>query len=54
VPADWDVAEAAQRMEASIRGAGFHPLRLDLAHDAGFAAAAVPLGVGLPGRRGAR
>jgi hypothetical protein len=54
VPADWDAAEAAQRMEASIRSAGFHPLRLDLAHDGGFAAASVPLGVGLPGRRGPR
>ena len=31
----------------SIRRAGFAPLRLDLAQDAGFAAATIPLGIGL-------
>jgi hypothetical protein len=30
------------------------PLRLDLAQDSGFAAATIPLGIGLPDRRGRR
>ena len=52
VPSTWPVAEYGRRLEASIRAAGFTPLRLDLAQDAGFAAAAIPLGIGLPRRRG--
>jgi hypothetical protein len=48
------VAEHGRRLDASIRGAGFVPLRLDLAQDSGFAAAAIPLGIGLPDRRGRR
>ena len=41
------VAEFGRRLDASIRLAGFAPLRLDLAQDAGFAAATIPLGLGL-------
>jgi hypothetical protein len=52
VPASWPVAEYGERLAASVRAAGFVPLRLDLAQDSGFAAAAVPLGVGLPRARG--
>lgn len=52
VPASWPVADAGRGLEASIRAAGFTPLRLDLAQDSGFAAACVPLGIGLPRRRG--
>jgi hypothetical protein len=51
VPATWPVEEHGRRLESSIRSAGFVPLRLDLAQDSGFAAAAVPLGIGLPDRR---
>ena len=51
VPSTWSIADAGRRLESSIRGAGFNPLRLDLAQDSGFAAAAIPLGVGLPRRR---
>ncbi|WP_366525381.1 SCO6880 family protein, partial [Propioniciclava sp.] len=41
------VAEFGRRLDASIRRAGFAPLRLDLAQDAGFAAATLPIGLGL-------
>lgn len=51
VPSTWPVADAGRGLEASIRAAGFAPLRLDLAQDSGFAAACIPLGVGLPRRR---
>ena len=54
VPASWPVAEHGRRLDAAIRSAGFVPLRLDLAQDSGFAAAAIPLGIGLPNRRGRR
>nr|WP_091112803.1 SCO6880 family protein [Geodermatophilus dictyosporus] len=54
VPSTWPVAEYGRRLDASIRGAGYVPLRLDLAQDSGFAAAAIPLGIGLPDRRGRR
>ncbi|WP_242472003.1 SCO6880 family protein [Blastococcus sp. TML/C7B] len=54
VPATWPVDEHGRRLAASVRAAGFVPLRLDLAQDSGFAAAAIPLGVGLPNRRGRR
>ena len=54
VPAGWPIAEQASRLDTSIRAAGFIPQRLDLAHDSGFAAACVPLGIGLPRRRGRR
>lgn len=52
VPSTWSIAEAGRGLEATIRAAGFTPLRLDLAQDSGFAAACIPLGVGLPRRRG--
>ena len=54
VPASWPVHEYGRRLSAAIRLAGYVPLRLDLAQDAGFAAAAVPLGIGLPTRGGRR
>ena len=54
VPAHWSISEHGRRLEASIRGAGFTPLRLDLAQDSGFAAACIPLGIGLPRRRDSR
>ncbi len=54
VPNTWPVSEFGRRLDASIRIGGFIPLRLDLAQDAGFAAAAIPLGVGLPRTRGWR
>ncbi len=47
VPATMRIAEFGRRLDASIRRAGFAPLRLDLAQDAGFAAANIPLGIGL-------
>jgi hypothetical protein len=51
VPSTWSISDAGRRLESSIRSAGFHPQRLDLAQDAGFVAAAIPLGIGLPRRR---
>jgi hypothetical protein len=54
VPTTWPVEDFGRRLEASIRAAGFPPLRLDLAQDAGFAAACIPLGIGLPERRSLR
>lgn len=41
------IAECGRRLDASIRRAGFAPLRLDLAQDAAFAACVVPLGISL-------
>ena len=52
VPADWDTHDYARRLDASVRLCGFTPLPLDGAHDAAFAAATIPLGIGLPRRRG--
>jgi hypothetical protein len=46
-PKTAPIAEYGARLDAAIRRAGFAPLRLDLAHDVGFAASVVPLGVGL-------
>jgi hypothetical protein len=54
VPTTWAVEDFGRRLEASVRASGFPPLRLDLAQDAGFAAACIPLGIGLPQRRGIR
>lgn len=51
VPKTARVTEFGRRLDAAIRRAGFAPLRLDLAQDAGFAASTVPLGVSLT-RRG--
>jgi hypothetical protein len=54
VPNTWPVAEFGRRLDASIRLAGFIPQRLDGAQDAAFAAGAIPLGIGVPRRRGQR
>ncbi len=54
VPGTWSITDYGRRLEASITGSGFKPLRLDLAQDSGFAAACIPLGVGLPRRRGTK
>ena len=51
VPSTWSIDAYAGTLESSVRGSGFVPLRLDLAQDSGFAAACVPLGIGLPRRR---
>jgi hypothetical protein len=51
VPKTARIAEYGRRLDASVRSAGFAPLRLDLAHDVGVAASTVPLGVSLT-RRG--
>ncbi|MFK5584359.1 SCO6880 family protein [Serinicoccus sp. LYQ131] len=47
VPKTVRAAEAGRRLDSSIRRAGFAPLRLDLAHDAAFAASVVPMGISL-------
>jgi hypothetical protein len=47
VPTTMRIAEFGRRLDAAVRRAGFAPLRLDLAQDAGFAAANIPLGIGL-------
>ena len=52
VPNTSNPASAGRRLDASIRRAGFAPLRLDLAQDLAFCATAVPLGLGLS-RQGA-
>ncbi len=52
VPTTWSISDFGRRLESNITGSGFKPLRLDLAQDAGFAAACIPLGIGLPKRRG--
>jgi hypothetical protein len=54
VPSNWSIADYGRRLESDITGSGFKPLRLDLAQDSGFAAACIPLGIGLPRRRGVR
>lgn len=51
VPCGWNAQDFGRRLDASIRLCGFTPLPLDGAHDAAFAAAAIPLGTGLPKRR---
>jgi hypothetical protein len=47
VPADEPIEDAARRLDASIHQAGFTGQRLDLAHDVGFAAGCLPLGISL-------
>ncbi len=54
VPSEWSASDYGGRLESSIRGAGFTPLRLDLAQPAGFVAACIPVGIGLPRQRGRR
>jgi hypothetical protein len=50
-PKTAGISDYGRRLDASIRRAGFAPLRLDLAQDVAFAASTVPLGVSLT-RRG--
>lgn len=47
VPKTARIAEYGRRLDAAVRRAGFAPLRLDLAQDAGFAASTIPLGLSL-------
>ncbi len=47
VPKTVRVAEYGRRLDASVRQAGFSPMRLDLVQDAAFAASCLPLGVSL-------
>ncbi|WP_344864084.1 SCO6880 family protein [Amycolatopsis ultiminotia] len=51
VPGEWAVDDHAARMENDIAGR-FELLRLDLAQDAGFVTAVLPVGIGLPRLRG--
>ncbi len=50
VPKTARISEYGRRLDAAIRRAGYAPLRLDLAQDAGFAASTIPLGVSLTRR----
>ena len=52
VPADWNLEDHAAKLENDASGR-FRLLRLELAQDSAFVAAAVPLGIGLPRLRGA-
>ncbi|EWT06801.1 membrane protein [Intrasporangium chromatireducens Q5-1] len=47
VPKTSRVTEYGRRLDASVRRAGYAPLRLDLAQDLGFTASCIPLGVSL-------
>ena len=47
VPKTLRISEFGRRLDASTRRAGFAPLRLDVAHDVGFASSTVPLGISL-------
>lgn len=51
VPSTVDVEDRAARLENDVSGR-FRLLRLELAQDAGFVAACLPLGIGLPKLRG--
>ena len=48
MPATWNAQDYGRRLDAAVRLAWLTPLPLDGAHDAAFAAAAIPLGTGLP------
>jgi len=52
VPAAWGAQDYGRRLDAAVRLCGFTPLPLDGAHDAAFAAATIPLGVGVRRVRG--
>ena len=52
VPADWNLEDHAAKLENDASGR-FRLLRLELAQDSAFVAAAVPVGIGLPRLRGA-
>ena len=47
VPRTRPIGTAATGLDAAVRQAGFAPLRLDLAQDAGFVASSIPLGTSL-------
>lgn len=47
VPNTARIAEFGRSLDASIRRAGFAPLRLDLSQDVAFACSSVPLGISL-------
>jgi hypothetical protein len=51
VPETWTVEDHAARLENDVAGR-FQLLRMELAQDAGFVAAVLPVGVGLPRLRG--
>ena len=51
VPKTARIAEFGRRLDATVRRAGFAPLRLDLSQDTGFAVTTIPLGASLT-RRG--
>lgn len=52
VPSEWNLEDHAARLENDASGR-FRLLRLELAQDSAFVAAALPLGIGLPRMRGA-
>jgi hypothetical protein len=51
IPDTWNVEDHAAKLENDIAGR-FQLLRMELAQDAGFVAAVLPVGVGLPRLRG--
>lgn len=51
VPATMDIRDHAAAMQASARNRQFSLYPLDLAQDAGFVAAVLPVGIGLPRRK---
>lgn len=51
VPGSWSSQDYGRRLDAAVRLCGFTPLPLDGAHDAAFAAATIPLGIGVPHQR---
>jgi hypothetical protein len=52
VPAEWNLEDHAAKLENDASGR-FRLLRLELAQDAAFVSAALPVGIGLPRVRGA-
>jgi hypothetical protein len=52
VPAEWNLEDHAAKLENDASGR-FRLLRLELAQDSAFVAAALPVGIGLPRLRGA-
>lgn len=52
VPSEWNLEDHAAKLENDASGR-FRLLRLELAQDAAFVSAALPLGIGLPRLRGA-
>jgi hypothetical protein len=52
VPAEWALEDHAAKLEGDASGR-FRLLRLELAQDSAFVAAALPVGIGLPRQRGA-